>query len=103
MNAGSRQVLQTIHDCIQAGRYRLLAHFVRRMDERGLFWPDILAVLDSATTVEDDKQDAYGRDKWKVCGRTTDQLELEIVCVLDRDDSGNLVVFITAYWEREKS
>ena len=99
MTGTGQEVLQTIRGCVQAGCYRLLVHFVQRMDERGLFWPDIEAVLDSAQTAEDDGQDRFGRDKWRVRGQTTDRLDLEIVCVLDHDESGKLIVFITAYWE----
>ena len=99
MNALARKALRTIHGCVADGRYRLLEHFVQRMDDRGLFWPDIQAVLNSALAVEDDGPDTFGRDKWRVRGQTTDRLDLEIVCVLDRDESGNLAVFITAYWE----
>lgn len=99
MDAAARKALRTIQGCVAAGRYRLLAHFVQRMDERGLFWPDVQAVLDSAQAVEDDGADDYGRDKWRVRGQTTDRLDLEVVCVLDRDETGKLAVFITAYWE----
>ena len=81
-----------------AGQYRVLAHFVHGMDLRGLFWPDIQAVADSPRMVKDGGPDRFGRAKWRLSGRTTDGLDLEIVCVLDRDERGNLVVFITAYW-----
>jgi len=30
-------------------------------------------------------------------GRTTDRLDMEILCVLDHDEEGNLTVFVTAY------
>jgi hypothetical protein len=100
MDAKARKALRTIQDCVASGRYIVLAHFVQRMDVRGLFWPDIQAVIDSAQVVRDDGPDRLRRVKWRVRGRTTDRLDLEIVCALDRDQRGNLTVFITAYWDR---
>ena len=99
MDAKTRKALRTIRDCMASGRYRVLEHFVERMDVRGLFWPDIQAVIGSAQAVQDDGQDTFGRAKWRLRGRTTDRLDLEIVCAIDRDQRGNLTVFITAYWD----
>jgi len=73
-------------------------HFARRMDERGLFWPDIQCVLAAPSDVRDGGKDDLGRPKWIIAGKATDGLKLEIVCVLDVDDEGNLAVFVTAYW-----
>lgn len=98
MKAAARKALEKIQDCVSAGRYRLLSHFVQRMEDRGLFWADIQAVLDLAQAVEDDGLDKFGRPKWRVRGTTTDRLNLEIVCVLGRDERGQLAVVITAYW-----
>ena len=99
MDAKARTALRTVQDCLASGRYRVLVHFLQRMDVRGLFWPDIQAVVDSAQVVQDDGPDEFGRPKWRLRGRTTDRLELEIVCALDRDERGELTVFITAYWD----
>lgn len=96
--AKAREALGMIRQAVQAGRCRVLAHFVHRMDLRGLFWADILAVIDSARTVREDGTDRFARAKWRLGGRTTDGLDVEIVFALDRDERGNLVVFITAYW-----
>lgn len=98
MNAREREALRAIQDCVLGGRYLVLGHFARRMDRRGLFWSDIQAVIDSALAVHNDGFDRFGRPKWRVRGVTTDRLDLEIVCALDRDERGNLTVFITAYW-----
>jgi hypothetical protein len=99
MNRKTQKALADIRRCVAAGRWRMLVHFVQRMDERGLFWPDVLAVLDSPAAVEDEGADDFGRPKWKVAGRATDGLELEIVCVLDTDTVGRVTVFITLYWK----
>ena len=77
----------------------MLEHFIQRMGSRGLFWPDVQSVIHSPKAVEDMTLDRYGRPKWCVRGHATDGLELGIVCVLDRDEQGNLTVFITAYWQ----
>ena len=98
MDARAKRALRTIRDCVAAGRYLVLAHFIKRMDSRGLFWPDVQSVIDSSEAVEDMGLDKDGRPKWRLRGRATDGLELEIACVLDRDEHGNLTVFITAYW-----
>lgn len=75
----------------------MLPHFRRRLTERGLVWPDVLAVLDDAASVRQARPDRFGRDKYVVVGTASDGLGLEIVCVLDFDERGNLIVFITAY------
>ena len=97
MNAEARKALGTIRRCVSVGRYRLLPHFTQRMDERGLFWPDMLAVLDEPADVRDAGADRYGRPKWIVGGMTADGLPVEILCVLDVDENGDITVFLTAY------
>jgi len=67
------------------------------MDERGLFWPDVLAVLDTPDAVRSGGRDRFGRAKWMISGTAVDGLSIEIVCVLDRDERGNVTVFITIY------
>jgi len=99
MSSKARRALADIRRCVATGRWRALLHFTRRMDERGLFWPDVLAVLASPAAVEYEGEDDFGRPKWKVAGRATDGLELEIVCVLDTDAAGRITVFITIYWK----
>jgi len=97
MDAKACRALRTIRRCVEAGRYRLVLHFMQRMDERGLFWPDVAAVLDKPTDVRDGGPEHWGRPKWIVTGRSAAGDELELVCVLDKDDRGKLVVFITLY------
>ena len=67
------------------------------VSERGFFWPDVLAVVDSPGRVGDDGRDRFGRPKWIVAGRTADDLEIELVCAIATDDRGRLTVFITLY------
>jgi hypothetical protein len=67
------------------------------MDERGLFWMDILAILESPLGIRSGGKDRWRRPKWLIRGFATDGLKLEIVCVTDIDESGNTTVFITIY------
>jgi hypothetical protein len=97
MDAEARNALSVIRKCVAAGRYTVLLHFVQRLDERGLFWPDVRAVLDDPSGVRYDGHDRYDRPKWIVAGDAADDLPIEIVCVLDEDERGNVTVFITIY------
>ena len=97
MDSNVRRALNIIRRCVARGRYRLLSHFTERMDERGLFWPDVLAVLDEPTDVRRGGPERWGRPKWIVAGRSASGDALEIVCVLDKDERGNVTVFITMY------
>ena len=97
MDVAARKALALIRRCVARGRYRLLPHFTERMDERGLFWPDVLAVLDRPGGVRDDGRDRYGRPKWIIVGETPDGVALELVCAIDADERGRLTVFITIY------
>ena len=97
MDAKTRKALSVIRRSVDDGRYRLTMHFTQRMDQRGMFWPDVLAVLDDPTGVRPDGRDRYDRPKWRLAGTATDGWELEIVCVLDVDEHGDVTVFITIY------
>ena len=97
MDAKARKALTVIRQCVEAGRFRVLPHFRQRMAERGLVWPDVLVVLDDPTDVRGNGMDRYDRPKWIVAGSAADGIPIEIVCVLDRDEQGNVTVFITIY------
>lgn len=99
MDQPSRRALGQIRACVAEGRYRVLRHFTRRMDQRGLFWSDVLAVLDAPSRVRSAGDDDHGRPKWIIEGEAGDGLPLGIVCVLDRNDADELTLFITAYWD----
>lgn len=99
MKAKFRKVLSEIQACTACERYLVSKHFTQRMDRRGLFWPDIQDVIASPSKVQDAGFDKIGRKKWILSGRASDGLKLEVVCILDFDDNGNIVVFITVYWK----
>ena len=97
MRGAARRALATIQHCVLAGQYRVLPHFLERLDRRGLFWPDVQAVLDTPRGIRYGGRDEWDRQKWFVSGSATDRLDAEIVCVMDVDESGELVLFITIY------
>jgi len=77
----------------------VLPHFAQRLDQRGLFWPDVEAVIDAPQDVRTGGKDTWGRPQWIVQGEAADGLELSVVCAIDHDDRGKLTVFITIYWQ----
>ncbi|NOT02638.1 MAG: DUF4258 domain-containing protein [Phycisphaerales bacterium] len=97
MDAKARRARDVIRDCVFDGRYLVLPHFRQRLAERGLVWPDVMAVIDEPTAVRGDGRDAWDRPRWIVHGTAADGLPVEIVCVLDTDDLGRLTVFVTLY------
>lgn len=97
MDAKARRALGVIQKCVAAKRYVVLPHFVQRMDRRGFFWADLLAVIHDPCNVRSDGCDRFDRPKWIVGGDTIDGLAVELVCAIDRDDRGNVTVFITIY------
>lgn len=67
------------------------------MAERGLFWPDVLTVLDAPRAVRGDGDDEIARPKWLVEGMAVDGRSVEIVCAIGIDEHGHTSVFITLY------
>lgn len=67
------------------------------MAERGLFWPDVFAVLDAPRSVEDGGHDEEGWPKWIVEGIAVDGRSVAVVCSIRTDVHGNTTVFITLY------
>jgi|ERR1700722_3722939 len=99
MTASARHALELIRECVEEGRYTLTPHFSRRMDGRGLFWPDVVAVIENPRDVRSGGLDDGGRPKWLVAGRVSDGLAIEFVCILDIDENGNTTLFVTIYWD----
>jgi len=97
MDHAARRALQTMRQCIAEDRYRVLQHFAERLDERGLFWSDVLVVFDDPADVRDGGPEKWGRPKWIVAGRSAGGDELELVCVIDTDADGKLVLLVTLY------
>ena len=94
----SAQAIQTIRDCIEADRVIVKDHCAQRLAERGLFWGDVLCLLDSPTRVRSDGEDEFERERWFVSGRLAGDHAAEVLCVIDMD--GPTTVFVTVYWEK---
>ena len=97
VTSDARRAIAAIRECIASDRYAISLHFSQRMAERGLFWPDVEAVLAAPSGVRSGGMDRYGRPKWLVTGETFDAYEIEIVCAVEVDESGT--EFITLCWE----
>lgn len=67
------------------------------MEQRGLFWGDVQAVIDGPEDVRSQGRDRYGRPKWIICGNTAMGGRVEIVCAIEIDETGT--EFITLYWD----
>ena len=93
----ARRALRLIRECVESDRYALAVHFSERMEERGLFWPDVQVVIDDPTGVRSQGVDRYGRPKWIICGEAATDDEIEAVCAIEIDETET--EFITLYWE----
>jgi hypothetical protein len=89
--------LSLIRRCIDQERVILKKHFTARMNSRGLFWGDVLAVIDDPADVRTDGVDALGRPRWFISGLAPDGAGIELLCVIDNLEPST--VFITIYWE----
>jgi hypothetical protein len=99
MDADARNALRTIRRCIAAGRYRLTQHFAHRMDQRGVTWPDVLALLDGPADMRADGVDDWGRDRWIISGTAADGLGMDLVCLLELRENCGWTLLVTIYWK----
>lgn len=97
MTSQGRRALAVTRKCVDEDRYAIGIHFAERMEERGLFWPDVQAVIDAPADVRSDELDRYGHPKWIICGEAATGDQIEIVCAIEIDERGT--EFITLYWE----
>jgi hypothetical protein len=67
------------------------------MQQRGLFWADVEAVIDDSSDVRSQGLDDYDRPKWIISGEAAFGGDIEIVCAIEVDESGT--EFITLYWD----
>jgi hypothetical protein len=97
VTAEARRAIVAIRACIETDRYALTVHFSERMAQRGLFWPDVRAVIADPKDVRSQGMDDYGRPKWILRGVTALGDDIEIVCAVEIDAAET--EFITLYWE----
>lgn len=74
-------------------------HFRVRLTERGVLWADVQVLFDDPFDARADGHDDEGRARWIVRGRAADGVGIGVVCAIGRDASGDLTVFVTAFWE----
>ena len=96
MTPAARRALAVIRECVAADRFSTTVHFLQRLAERGLFWPDVEAVVDDPHDVRSKAIDDYGRPKWAIGGKTATGGAIDIICAIDTDETGT--EFITLYW-----
>jgi len=75
----------------------MTVHFLQRMEQRGLFWPDVQAVMDVPADVSPDGMDHHDRPRWIISGETALGGEIEVVCAIEIDETET--EFITLYWQ----
>lgn len=66
------------------------------MEQRGLFWPDVVSVFHEAASIRSGGTDRYGRSKWNIRGNAATDDGIEIVCAIEIDESET--EFVTLYW-----
>jgi hypothetical protein len=93
----ARRAIAVIRRCVEEDRFVLSIHFSQRMEQRGLFWPDVLAVIEEPEDVRPQGMDRYNRPKWIIPGEPATGGEIEIVCAIELDETET--EFITLYWE----
>jgi hypothetical protein len=97
VTALARRALALIRECLESDRYALTVHFSLRMEQRGLFWPDVQAAFDDPRQVHSPGVDDYNRPQWIIRGQAATGEDIEIVCAVERDQTET--EFITLYWE----
>lgn len=64
-----------------------------------MLWADVLTLFEDPSEARADGPDDRGRARWIVTGKATDGIAMGVVCAIGRDRSGELTVFVTAFWE----
>lgn len=58
--------IETIRECVAASRVIVKGHCMERLAQRGLFWGDLLCLLESPKGIRGDGEDDLGRERWFV-------------------------------------
>jgi hypothetical protein len=91
------EALELILRCIEQDRVILTRHFEQRMIQRGMFWGDLLVIIEQPSSAKRDGMDELGRERWLIAGRTFQGLPAELLCAIDIADPFTFMV--TIYWE----
>jgi hypothetical protein len=92
------EALQFVQRAVETENYSVRDHFEERMSLRVFFWPDVLAIIETPSSVRTGGKDEYKRPRWFLRGKTTAQAEIELLCVFEVDGSDS-VIFWTIYWD----
>jgi hypothetical protein len=96
VTAEAHRAIAVIRECVDTDRFAVSIHFWQRMEQRGLFWPDVQAVIDDPDDVRRQGIDEYDRPKWIVRGEAAFGGEIEIVCAIEIDKTET--EFIKLFW-----
>lgn len=99
MTRSERLALATIQECVESDRFVVTRHFSERLDERGVFWADVIGVVFEPTSVRSGGSDDRGRDKWLLEGVIEQVGSVVLVVAIDKTPDGTLSVFFTVYWQ----
>jgi len=90
--------LELIRRCVDDDELLVITgHFYLRMEQRGLFWTDVLAVIEEPDAMRTDGHDEHRRERWFITATAPDELPVELLCAIDSTDP--LTVLVTIYWE----
>jgi hypothetical protein len=92
MSEEELEALERIRDLVDRGQYRLTIHFRQRLAQRGVFWHDIIGILEEPDHIRGDGVDDEGGERWFISG-STDEGDAEFLVVVDVDAK-----FVTIYW-----
>lgn len=84
--------------CLDEGRYRDTRHVVERREQRSITLLEVKEVIRSGwqEAAKDDYRPEYGAWNYAVRGRTLDRRSLRVVISFERDETGELLLLITA-------
>jgi hypothetical protein len=91
------KAIAVICDCIDNDRAEIKDHFLLRMSQRGMFWPDVMAIILDEPSLRTGGDDEFGPERWFMAADAPDGLPIELLCAID--DAEPLSVLITIYWE----
>lgn len=94
----SAEAVIHVQRAVEAENYLVRDHFEQRMSERGLFWADVLSVVEDVSDVRTDGTDEYDRERWFFKGMATANAEIEILCVFESDGTESVICW-TIYWD----
>ena len=96
------EAIELIQWCVERDQVDLDPHFLERLDERSVYWVDVLRILSEPTRVIIDGVDDAGRTRCLVEGWAINvPRRIKFLAVIDQTDGHSpFTIFITVYWMR---